>query len=823
MVPAPVLRPRAALLLALALAPRLADATVDAFNCTRAGTQPFQLLKATGDAYYSLKKLANGVYVDIYELDYTDASDINAAAMYTDADGNFYPYAVFDSQLCRFDKYSVHCYDGTMGVDLANAAAIVGGGRRPTDAHRDYFYYSNALGENEGDGLWYASDLDTHDPTFHDLTLPVNIGLFSSTVVDFAPITEDSGSDDIVADGVTGATYIVGMMYDFKLFIARLGDDGAPEAYAIVQGTGVNLEPIDKLFGAAWYLDTGTFDGIFFAGNGAEGLFTVATPIRRIDDDGCWNSGSDYAAHVACDDAVAVVVLYSTSTETPDNEGLNCPTNATALPTAAPAPRPTPAPTAAPVASAPAPTAAPASAAAPAPTAAPASAPTAAPASAPAPAPSFPAPSRAPSAAPTAARSYVIEFQMPRWMFTDANCDAYRSSDAITFANGQTVDGAALDEVLGGAAGAEFGDALCAGVVNASANATGANWTTAAPSAVDGRRLGGRRRLASCAYDAGEDAESFSLDVSASGAALGGDDDADDDAASSGDAAAEAAYASHALAYLENLTAAPDEFGDDAGDGGGDDGAIAQTGFCLALATAAAAPTAAPSLGWAASCGAPLYDVAVDGGDLLANNLGGRGPGNGSSATLRYGSVTYKDGDAVDLVLSVSAGTAYDVPQEPFFSLYQGRDGAFGQVLVRDNSTASLVFSFVDAATSEPVELEKFYVTFFDVDRQKKFAKHSEKLCVDAGAVDGYVLGENSELAVDASDRACDGSPGASLSFEATAAGFLCDNPSDPHVLEEISCADCDQCNASGGALDAYFPIDAAARAAARNSTAGAP
>jgi len=138
MVPAHVLRPRAAFLrlLALALAPRLADATVDAFNCTRAGTQPFQLLKATDDDYYSLKKLANGVYVDIYELDYTDANDINAAAMYTDADGNFYPYAVFDSQLCRFDKYSVHCYDGTMGVDLANAAAIVGGDQRPTGAHR---------------------------------------------------------------------------------------------------------------------------------------------------------------------------------------------------------------------------------------------------------------------------------------------------------------------------------------------------------------------------------------------------------------------------------------------------------------------------------------------------------------------------------------------------------------------------------------------------------------------------------------------------------------------------------------------------------------
>ena len=77
------------------------------------------------------------------------------------------------------------------------------------------------------------------------------------------------------------------MMYDFRLFIARLGDDGAPEAYAIVQGTAVGLDPIERLFGAAWYLDTGDFDGLFFAGNGAEGIFTVTTPIRNIDDDDC--------------------------------------------------------------------------------------------------------------------------------------------------------------------------------------------------------------------------------------------------------------------------------------------------------------------------------------------------------------------------------------------------------------------------------------------------------------------------------------------------------------------------------------------------------
>ena len=61
------------------------------------------------------------------------------------------------------------------------------------------------------------------------------------------------------------------MTRDFTLFITRLADDGAPEAYALVQGTGDDLEPIDKLFGAAWYLDTIFFSGLYFAGNGAEG------------------------------------------------------------------------------------------------------------------------------------------------------------------------------------------------------------------------------------------------------------------------------------------------------------------------------------------------------------------------------------------------------------------------------------------------------------------------------------------------------------------------------------------------------------------------
>ena len=100
-----------------------------------------------------------------------------------------------------------------------------------------------------------------------------------------------------------------------------------------------------------------------------------------------------------------------------------------------------------------------------------------------------------------------------------------------------------------------------------------------------------------------------------------------------------------------------------------------------------------------------------------------------------------------------------------------------------------------------------------------------------------------------------DGSYGASTTFESTAAGFECDNPADPLAPESkrtkrasvsvevredggaahhhgpfechpsihpsflrlelgtVTCADCDQCADSDGALDEYFPVDQKERA----------
>ncbi|KAH8046324.1 hypothetical protein JL720_16399 [Aureococcus anophagefferens] len=149
-------------------------------------------------------------------------------------------------------------------------------------------------------------------------------------------------------------------------------------------------------------------------------------------------------------------------------------------------------------------------------------------------------------------------------MFTSANC-AVPELDAVTFAERQTVDGAALDAVLGGTAGAEFGDALCAGFANVSANATGLNATGL--NATGANQGSKRAKFPTSKAHISADFHSFRLTF--------------DERSSS--ERSRSAYASYALAYLENLTAVPDDPGDDDGDGGGDD-SHREAGLCLAAA-----------------------------------------------------------------------------------------------------------------------------------------------------------------------------------------------------------------------------------------------
>ena len=78
-----------------------------------------------------------------------------------------------------------------------------------------------------------------------------------------------------------------------------------------------------------------------------------------------------------------------------------------------------------------------------------------------------------------------------------------------------------------------------------------------------------------------------------------------------------------------------------------------------------------------------------------------------------------------------------------------GKWELFGQVNVRDNSTASLSLSFKDGYDDDFVELEKFYLSFFDIDQQRTENRHTESLCIDDDQFDEYLLSSTtSELQV---------------------------------------------------------------------------
>ena len=117
-----------------------------------------------------------------------------------------------------------------------------------------------------------------------------------------------------------------------------------------------------------------------------------------------------------------------------------------------------------------------------------------------------------------------------------------------------------------------------------------------------------------------------------------------------------------------------------------------------------------------------------------------------------------------------------------------GKWELFGQVNVRDNSTASLSLSFKDGYDDDFVELEKFYLSFFDIDQQRTENRHTESLCIDDDQFDEYLLSSTtSELQVTQQLRKCDGSYGSSTVFASSAAGFECDNPTDPFAAPRPS------------------------------------
>ena len=197
-------------------------------------------------------------------------------------------------------------------------------------------------------------------------------------------------------------------------------------------------------------------------------------------------------------------------------------------------------------------------------------------------------------------------------------------------------------------------------------------------------------------------------------------------------------------------------------------------------------------------------------GNLIYNNLGGVGPAFGDPEELRYGPTIQTDeGRDVDLVVTVASGD-YFVADD--YATFQGANEDFGSINVRDASTAHLSFEFRDSETDELTEISNFIFTLVDIDQNKNEGRHGEKLCVNSDLFSQYVVTTTTTLQISEDATTCEGGSGGSWSFESSAAGFACDNPTDASFLKTITCEECDQC-ASNPNLEPYFPIDQSDRA----------
>eukprot|EP00448_Togula_jolla_P024561 CAMPEP_0170592854 /NCGR_PEP_ID=MMETSP0224-20130122/13141_1 /TAXON_ID=285029 /ORGANISM="Togula jolla, Strain CCCM 725" /LENGTH=840 /DNA_ID=CAMNT_0010916777 /DNA_START=56 /DNA_END=2578 /DNA_ORIENTATION=+ len=146
------------------------------------------------------------------------------------------------------------------------------------------------------------------------------------------------------------------------------------------------------------------------------------------------------------------------------------------------------------------------------------------------------------------------------------------------------------------------------------------------------------------------------------------------------------------------------------------------------------AHTGAPSEG---ECKAGMQVLDFSKSELLDNNLGGQGPGTGAEI-LHYSSVAVVGGVTVDLVVSVLG--RYEANNASM----NGVVGDFGRVNVLGETSTTLSFSFLDAATEEPVYLDPFYFSLHDVD-----ASHGvEKLTVH-GFESYHKRGDNHRMGSD--------------------------------------------------------------------------
>ena len=255
-----------------------------------------------------------------YDFVFGPSTSIDALGVLELSDGAWL-FGASSDKLCALNTGESECFSTSL-INAPDAGTVAG----------TTYYYASSLGDGD-QSINFVQDIHSDTPTFiSDANTRLVIAeeasngvkLFAGTLGDIAAVTEDA--TELIDDGKTDRTYLVGLGQRFEVVVIRLAVDGYPEAYAVLDSThtidpdAYGLDDEEHEFGSAFSYQ----DGVFFGGDDSIGVFQLALPLTVPSS--CWNTGTSVSTHAACDGATAslskVRDLALTGTSV---DGFNCP------------------------------------------------------------------------------------------------------------------------------------------------------------------------------------------------------------------------------------------------------------------------------------------------------------------------------------------------------------------------------------------------------------------------------------------------------------------------------------------------------------------
>lgn len=157
------------------------------------------------------------------------------------------------------------------------------------------------------------------------------------------------------------------------------------------------------------------------------------------------------------------------------------------------------------------------------------------------------------------------------------------------------------------------------------------------------------------------------------------------------------------------------------------------------------------------------------------NNLRGVGPNHNDEGNMRFTETL----PGVDLVIKADQNYQAFNPARNGIHL-----GKFGRINMKSGTQSMFNFRFVRSGTEEPVRVNEFIFTVFDIDQ---FKRCYGRMSVNASHYSSYHVGDNTELVV--KTDAGDVGRTATSSFMSSQSGTGSDNPKQPRELTALQAA----------------------------------